>query len=338
MKLEQKSLRIGAVVVVCAVILRLLSGNALGMLVDVLTTPEAAAWILYMETGRKVMAFHSPQDVPGEISPPGLTITLPQTDLAPDRAVFSPEDAEAVEVHSYCGYSVDPQALLAQSLSWDLTRDGPAVLILHSHGTESYTRTEDYVESSSYRTLNENYNVVSVGERIAQVLEAGGVEVLHDKTLHDYPSYNASYNYARKSIEEYLKEYPSIRMVLDIHRDAVESSSGKQISYTVDVAGEKAAQVMLVVGTDAGGLKHPDWSDNMALAVKLHAQLEKNVPGICRPISFRTQRFNQDLSTGALIVEVGAAGNTRQEALLAGELVAQSILDLAYGSTIAELS
>ena len=121
-------------------------------------------------------------------------------------------------------------------------------------------------------------------------------------------------------------------MVLDIHRDSVENKDGKQVRMTVKAGKETSAQLMLVVGTDVN-LKHPDWPENMALAVKLHAQLEKNTPGICRPISFRKQRFNQDLSGGALIVEVGSAGNTRQEALLAGRLLAEAILDISYGAT-----
>jgi len=332
---EEKKIRWAAVAVVFALILRLFAGGGWGMFVDAVTTPEAVAWLFYLETGRKITALRNPQESYGDESGAEQTVATPGKE--PDQAVFAPEDAASVEVQSYCGYSVDTKKLLTQALCWDLTKDGPAVLILHSHGTESYTKTEDYTESSGYRTLNTDYNVVSIGERIARVLEAGGVQVLHDKTMHDYPSYNLSYTQARKSIESYLKKYPSIRMVLDIHRDAVESG-GNQISYTVDVHGEKAAQVMLVVGTDANGLTHPHWPENMALAVKLHAQLEKNVPGICRPISFRKQRFNQDLSTGALIVEVGAAGNTRQEALLAGQLVAESILDLAYGATGAQLS
>jgi len=255
------------------------------------------------------------------------TATLPE-----QPETLDPEDAQLVEVNSACGYQVDLQAMLEMPLSWDLTQDGPAVLILHSHGTESYTKTEEYQESSDYRTLDLGYNVVSVGEQIAQVLEAGGVQVLHDKTLHDYPSYADSYNHARQAIEKYLAQYPSIRMVLDIHRDSVEDKSGQQIAYTVQAEDGTAAQVMMVVGTDASGLNHPNWRENMALAVKLHAQLEKMAPGVCRPISFRSQRFNQDLSSGAMLIEVGAAGNTRQEALLAAELTAQAILSLAKGT------
>jgi stage II sporulation protein P len=116
----------------------------------------------------------------------------------------------------------------------------------------------------------------------------------------------------------------------------VENNQGEQVRMTTQINGVSTAQLMLVVGTDAGGLTHPNWPENMSLAVKLHAQLEKNSPGICRPISFRSQRFNQDLSPGALIVEVGSAGNTRQEALLAVEQLGQAIIDLANGATSAD--
>ena len=150
--------------------------------------------------------------------------------------------------------------------------------------------------------------------------------------MHDSPSYSSSYSNARKSIRAYLEKYPSIRMVLDIHRDSVENSDGEQLRFTAQKDGQTAAQLMMVVGTDANGLSHPDWPENMSLAVKLHAQLEKNCPGICRPISFRSQRFNQDLSTGAMLIEVGSAGNTRAEALLAAQILGQAILELSHGT------
>lgn len=335
MKSERTQLRIGIFILVCCLLVQLFFGGAWDMLRNALSTPQALAFLYYTQTGKRVTVFSQPDktDMPAD-NPPQTVIS----DTSPAAAVFSAQDAAVIEVSNYCGYSVDREALLTKPLSWDLTQDGPAVLIVHTHATESYTKTENYQESSGYRTLNTDYNVVSIGSHIAQKLEAGGIQVLHDTSLHDYPSYTASYENSRESVAQYLKEYPSIRLVLDIHRDAIESSSGNQISYTVDCGGKEAAQVMLVVGTDANGLTHPNWRENMALAMKLCAQLEKNTPGICRPISFRKQRFNQDLSTGALLLEMGAAGNTRQEALLAADLVAQGILDLAYGAVPGELS
>ena len=335
MKLEQQTYRVGTAVIVCAIVFRLFSGGAVGKLVDFLTSPEVASFLLYLETGRVVRPVQplppTEPDIP-ETTPPETSPTQPPTEPPPVQAVFSPQDAELVAVNSVCGYDVDVETLLQQPLDWDLTADGPSVLILHTHATESYVNTESYTQSSDYRTLDTNYNIVSVGSRIAELLEDAGIGVIHDTTLHDYPSYSDSYNNARDAIKAYLQQYPSIRLVLDLHRDAVENSSGSQLGYTLETDGQKAAQIMLVVGTDANGLTHPDWQKNMALAVKFYAQLEKTAAGICRPISFRPQRFNQDLSPGAMLIEMGAAGNTRQEALLAAEYLTNTILHLAHGT------
>ena len=324
MKLDKLSLRIGAAVVAVAVVLRLLSAGVLQNMFSFLLSPQTTRVLLFLETGRWAR-------LPVQEAEPVLPDRDPVS-LAVEPAAFSKEDARLVAVNSYCGYEADPEALLQMPLDWDLTEGGPKVLILHSHGSESYTKTENYKETSKYRTLDTQYNMVSVGDRLAQLLEDGGVEVIHDRTVHDYPSYTDAYSQSRKSVQSYLKKYPDICLVLDLHRDALQDSKGNQVGYTVTLGREKAARVMLVVGTDAGELKHPKWKNNMALAVKLHAQLEKTAPGICRPISFRSQRFNQDLSTGALILEIGAAGNTRQEALNSIEPVAKSILALARGT------
>jgi len=332
MDAERRCFQAGAAMIALAIFLRLVSTGAVGAF---FRQPAVLSLIILSETGRwvrpdaqTVVFSREETEDPPQAEPEQIT-TVPEVAA---KAVFSGADAGLVEVNSVCGYSVDVQTLLSMPLDWNLTEGGPAVLIVHSHGSESYRKTEDYQESSAYRTLDPKYNVVSVGDRITEILEAGGVEVIHDKTLHDYPSYNSAYGESRNSVSDYLQQYPSIRVVLDIHRDAVESADGKQLAYTVGMGEKQVAQLMMVVGTDAGGLTHPNWKDNMALAVKLHAQLEKLVPGICRPISFRTQRFNQDLSPGAILIEVGAAGNTRQEALLAAEQLSAGLLALAYGT------
>lgn len=331
MDLQRRTYRFCSAVMVCAILFRLLSGGLLGRLVNVLSSPEVISFLLYLETGRVIKPGPTPEQ-PAATTPTAPTEPSEQPTLPPDLPVFAPIDAALVDVNNACGYETDIETLLQTPLSWDLSKADPAVLILHSHATESYTQTEDYQESSAYRTLNTDYNVVSIGEKIAEELEKSGIRVIHDTTLHDHPSYSNAYLSSREAARQYLEKYPSICLVLDIHRDAVEDKEGTQLGYTVDVNGEKAAQLMLVSGTDASGLAHPKWQDNLALAAKLHAQLEKNNPGICRPISLRSQRFNQDLSPGALLIEVGAAGNTRQEALFSAELLVQAIVDLAYGT------
>lgn len=328
---DRKILRLGAVVILCAIVLRLLGSVGLGSAVSALSQSDAASVMLFLQTGRVVRQAQTQtqaQEEPEQTQPQS---TQPEAEISP--VVFSQEDAQLVSVNSYTSYETDLEAMLQQPLSWDLTQEEPTVLILHTHGSESYTQTEDYVESASYRTLDDGYNVVSIGDRLTELLEEKGIRVIHDRTLHDYPSYNGSYEDARQKLRAYLSEYPSICLVLDIHRDAMEDASGSQIGYTVQTEKGTAAKLMLVVGTDAGGLTHPNWRENMALAVKLQAQLEKVCPGICRPISLRTSRFNQDLTAGAVLVEVGAAGNTRQEALTAAEYLAEGILALANGTT-----
>ena len=343
---EEKSLRLGGIVIAGAILLRLFTGGGFGIATRALTSQEFTAAVVFLETGRVIKPKEPATTVPEETESPPATVaetegppptvaetTPPDEKEAPAQAVFGAGDASLVKVNSVCGYDADLPALLQAPLSWNLTEEGPKVLILHTHGSESYKKTEDYKESSAYRTKNKDYNVVSIGERIKEVLESGGIGVVHDKTLHDVPSYNAAYANSRESMEKYLKKYPTISLVLDIHRDSVEDENGKEMKFSIKAGGESVAKLMLVVGTDAGGLAHPNWPDNMSLAVKLHAQLEKNTPGICRAISFRNQRFNQDLSPGALIVEVGSAGNTRQEALAAAELLGRGILDIAGGTS-----
>lgn len=337
---EKWCLRASAAAIVGAILIRLSSAGVLNTVVNALSSPEVLSVILFLETGRVVRPAQPqlPQtdtaddatEAPTEETPPVQSLQEPA------QAVFAEADAELVKVNSVCGYDTDLPALLQQPLDWDLTQQEPTVLILHTHGTESYTKTENYQESSAYRTLDTGYNVVSIGAELAKTLEAGGIRVIHDTAMYDSPSYSSSYSNARKSIRSYLEKYPSIRMVLDIHRDSVEDSDGDQMRFTAQSNGKTAAQLMMVVGTDANGLNHPDWPENMSLAVKLHAQLEKNCPGICRPISFRSQRFNQDLSPGAMLIEVGSAGNTREEALLAAQILGQSILELSQGAVSLE--
>lgn len=343
MELEKKCLRWSLWFVGFAVLLRLCSSDVFARWVG---QPEVLQLLFFAQTGHYVNlevketqpSTTQPKEeekTPPEEEPEFLEEETEEED--PEYTVFNKDDAVLVEVNSYCGYEVDVFSLLQKPLTWNLTGKDPTVLIVHSHGSESYKNTENYTPSSEYRTLDKQYNMVSVGALLAERLEEMGIGVIHDTTLHDYPSYNQSYTQSRKSVKEYLEKYPTIRLVLDLHRDAAVKADGTQIGYTVKVDGQKAAKVMLVVGTDASGRNHPNWQENMALAVKLHAQLEKEAAGICRPISFRRQRFNQDLSTGAVIVEVGAAGNTRQEALRAAEVLAKSIGALAHG-TAGEMS
>lgn len=342
MEQERQSIRVGLAVIAWAVLVRICSMGGWDMAARFLTKPEVASFLLYMETGKIVRSCPPEEPLPEQTVAPVQTLpnsqTYPTNQTYPTETPlpqFDREDAALIEIRNHCGYEADVPAMLVSDLQWDLTQDGPAVLIVHTHATESYTKAagQNYTESSAYRTLDEQYNMVSIGSRIADILRAGGIEVIHDTTLHDHPSYTASYGNSRSAIQAYLQAYPSIRVVLDIHRDAAEQEKG-QLTTEARVDGKASSQLMMVVGTDANGLDHPAWTENMALAIKLTALLEKKWPGLTRPISFRSERFNQDLSTGAMLVEVGAAGDSHEQAMTAAEALAQGLLMLRRGTAI----
>lgn len=327
MEHRRQFLRLGAAVIVLAAVIRLVSAGFFTPILSFLRKPQVVSFLMYMQTGHVVRyAQLAAEPEPTQPTQPSPT----QPDKPPEVILPSFSGEEVFNVNYHCDYRPDLQSLLTKPLDWDLTTGGPKVLILHTHATETYTG-KNIKYSGTYRTLQEQYNMVSVGAEIARVLRQGGVEVIHVKTLHDYPDYNNSYIAARATIEAYLKKYPTIQMVLDIHRDASDSTQGQLIT-SATAGGQKSAQLMMVVGTDAGGNYHPNWQENLSVALKMSALLERNNPGICRPISLRTERFNMDFTAGSLLVEVGAAGNTHQEALIAAHALAQSILELAKGT------
>ena len=328
---QRRCLRIGSAVIAGAVVLRLLTAGALDPLWQALSRPETVAVLMYLETGRVVRNYNS-------IIYPAESPIPEATEAAAAQApppVFSPEDADSIEIDYECSYDPDLGTLLSAPLTWDLTDGDPKVLIVHTHATESYTPApgEIYTETADYRTLDERYNMLSVGDAVAARLEAAGIGVIHDRTLHDYPSYNGSYASARDSIQSILEENPGICLVLDLHRDAA-AAGDSQMDTSAKIDGSEAAQLMLVVGTDDGGLDHPGWQNNLSLALKLQLQLQTAYPGLCRPINLCDERFNADVSPGALLVEVGAAGNNRAEAIAAANALAEGIIALARGANV----
>ena len=323
MKQLSRARRVGITAIMCALVLRLWSEGYGEKLLNLLTSPQAAAFYIYLETGRDVRFSPSlPAFSPDFMeSPPAAT--LPPTE--PTLPSFS--DADGLELYYASTEDPDIPALLAQPLRWNLRCEEPTLLIVHTHTTESYTRVDEpYTESAAWRTADEDYNMVAIGEIVKHILEENGIPVIHDRELHDYPSYNGSYTRTRRVIQDYVNQYPSIQLILDLHRDAAgEGSNQMRTSATVD--GEPSAQLMLVMGTN-----YDSYPENLSLALKLHAQLELQCPGITRPLQLRAARFNQDLCPGSLLVEVGAAGNTHPEARRAAEQLAEAIVALAEGT------
>ena len=315
---------IGAAVIVCAIVIRILAGGSF------LDNPHMAGLITYFYTGKQVTLSSQ------ETLPPQTEETKPIPEKTEGPLQISLQAGLSIEYKNSTGYEIPLEELLKAPLAWDLTEGGPYVLIVHTHATESYKNTGQYTESDPYRTTQEEHNMLAVGDRIAKLLTAGGISVIHDRTLHDYPSYSKAYTKARQTIQKHLDNNPNICLVLDIHRDAIEDEKGNQLAVTAINGNQKAAKLELVVGTDAGGQPHPNWKQNGALAVKLQTVLEGEFSGICRPVVFRGSRYNHDLTGGSLIVEVGTAGNTMQEALAGAEVLAKAILKMAKGAEIVE--
>ena len=214
-------------------------------------------------------------------------------------------------------------SMLSGGYAASLGAQGPQVLIIHTHATESYTMPAgaEYEASDSFRTTDTRCNMVRIGDEMAQVMSEAGLGVVHDRTLHDYPSYSGSYDRSLKAIEDYLQRYPTISFVLDVHRDAVQDANGNQFKL---LCGEdqNAAQLEFVIGSDGGGRSHERWRENLKLACAVQETLYRDYPTLMRPITVRNSRYNQHKTTGSLLVEVGTAGNSLEEAVNGARLFA----------------
>lgn len=227
-------------------------------------------------------------------------------------------------------HALSPETV-AEPFAAKLTAEEPQILIVHTHGSEAYTPAPgtEVVWSGDYRTTDYRYNVVRVGDEMAAVFGEAGISVLHDRTLYDYPSYSGAYDRSLAAVEGYLERYPSIQFVLDVHRDAIEDGQGKQYKVVSEIENVGlSAQMTLVVGSDGSGLSHPDWMENLKLAAAVQEHVLEQYPTLMRPVLLRNSRYNQHAAKGALLIEAGAAGNSPEEAVLAGRLLAQSMIEV----------
>ena len=255
----------------------------------------------------------------------------PEPTPAPTPEIVPFTDDNGMELRNGTDREVDIAMLMGEPLTQRLSAAGPQILIIHTHGTEAYLPAagEEYTPSDPYRTTDPERSVIRVGDALCSALEEYGLRVLHDRTLYDYPSYAGSYERAAASIEAYLAEYPDIALVLDVHRDAIGDAS---TVYKTCAAANGTAQVMLVCGTDEY-LEHPLWRENLKLALAMQAAAMSANGALMRPIHLAPERYNQQYTTGSLIIEVGTNGNTLSEALAAAELFGR-----AAGEMLASLA
>lgn len=311
------------------------------------TIREAERWVLGSQlAGRAELA---PEETTQESSPteetPGMSASPPPSAMpVPVTTVeeawdevqremetvteTSPEPVKVagqvcLELRNETDYEVDFTELPALRAGLDFSADKVSILIIHTHGTEAYMEQA----AEGYHSLEEQESVIAVGESIRSALEQRGYGVYHDKRLCDYPEYTGAYNRSRTLVEEDLAAYPDTVLVLDVHRDAVTDASGEQMRMSCTVDGVSCAQLMLVVGTNAGGLYHPEWEENLSLAAVLQTEMTGRYGDMMRPLNLRTERFNQDLAPLCLLIEVGASGNSLDEAMRSAEFFAACLAD-----------
>lgn len=295
-------------------------------------SPSLSAGIGRGETGGDEEAA---EEVEGELDDPEDPENLPEVTAAPEDIVGKTllpvngdgyDAAQGVYIENRPGLALDVAALAEAQLTLSLPEEGPQVLIVHTHGSEAYTPDggDTYVATGECRTTDTTKSVVRVGDEIAKVLTEMGLTVVHDTGLYDYPEYNGAYDRSLAAVENWLAQYPSIQVVLDVHRDALIGADGTVYKPITTINGEKCAQVMLVMGSNAL-YDHPNWLENLSLAVKVQKEMNTLWPTLARPIGLRENRYNQQTAPGAMLVEIGSHGNTLQEALAAARMFARAL-------------
>ncbi len=331
-------------------------GQKLGVLSAVMTLPEGAYGLLENAPPSEttLSADESPvstaqpetEDPSSEETPSESTSSEASAEPVPDPEI--PDENKAVLVHKT--YTAAPSniyiplengfiknctshttAEIEEAISKPPAftienTDDPQVLIMHTHTTESYFPfTGDYYDKTySSRSTDNTQNMVAVGNKIEEELKKAGIGVIHDTTQHDYPSFNGAYDRSAVTVQNYLKKYPSIKIVLDVHRDAI--ISGDTVTAPVaDVNGKTAAQVMIVNGCANENINYPNFLQNLSFSAALENQMEGDYPGLTRPVLFDYRKYNQHLTTGSILLEVGGHGNTLEQATYSGELIGASL-------------
>ncbi len=282
-------------------------------------SPQLSIPPLYLSA----LPFSAVHPKPAASSPPAKKVQ--EEKVYPSFAADPPKVEGKLQIQNRTGYTVSIDECLSMPLS--IPKDGPTVLILHTHTSEAYAQSPaySYEASDMYRTENTDYNMCRVGRALKESLEKNGIQTIHDTTSHDFPSYSGSYQRSLATIEKNLAQHPGISVVIDLHRDAISDAQGNYLKTVATVEGKSSAQPLVIVGTDWGGLPHPNWRENLALGMRLQDTLCTLYPGLARPLQLRTERFNGHALRGALLLEIGSCGNTLEEALYAAELVGNAL-------------
>lgn len=238
------------------------------------------------------------------------------------------ESYNRVSVKNRSGYALDLQEILGTNPALKIQKnDQPQVLIVHTHTTECYMNrdADSYTEADATRSENPDENTVSIGEEFARVLRENGIATVHDPTVHDSPAYTGSYARSRQTVLRNLEEYPSIRVIIDLHRDSVSLNDTDKVKPVAEIEGQKTAQVMLVMGCGEEIAGYENWKQNFGFAAKYQQTMAVLYPGLARAICLVNCAYNQDLSPGFILLEVGTEANSHEEAVRAAQFSARAL-------------
>ena len=242
-------------------------------------------------------------------------------------------------IHNSTGLAPDVNALLSAKLSYGnsfeyLSASSPTVLIIHTHGTEAYSEDGliSYKDNGKEiaRSSDPDKGVVAVGRELNKALRKRGILSVHCEIMHDESGYRDAYSRAEGTIKEYLERYPTIRLVIDLHRDSIVTSEGELVRPVTLVDEKEAAQIMCVVGSDWGGDDNDRWEANLALALQFRENINGKYDNVCRPVYLKSSTYNQELAPYSLLLEVGACGNSLEEALAVCDIMADAIQELLF--------
>lgn len=239
------------------------------------------------------------------------------------------DEFENVRVKNTNRTEIDIEKKLGERLPLTVSRDKPAVLIYHTHTTETYQMLDRdfYAQGYLSRSNDKALNMIRVGKAIAEEIEKQGFKVIHDTNVYDNP-YTGAYYRSEDAVKKLLEKNPSVIITLDVHRDAIQNDSGEKTKPTALINGKKAAQIMLISGCQEEGngiTDLPDWEKNLTFALKLQQSMESLYPGLTRPVFFCARSYNMGLTPCSLLVEMGSDANTLDEAVYSGKMLGRAL-------------
>jgi len=285
--------------------------------------------------------------VAGLIGFAAATQWLPQSQSAAVRVevdLTSPAAASTAKLHETEPEEVpSPGDIEVEIVSRQREHGTPLrVLIYHTHTYEAYQPDfpGQYTPTETWRTADNTYNIVRVGAELARLLrEEYDMVVVHDDTAFEPPRLDSAYQRSLESIENYTARNETFDLYLDLHRDAY--VEGRFKHNTVEVNGAQIARVMFLVGKGTGTYngqvfaQKPDWEVNLTRAGVMTEAVNALAEDLCRPVSAKSSRYNQHVSTGAFLIEVGNNMNSLAEALAAVPYLAQAI-GVTLGGAVAQ--